>query len=381
MTRELWLQRVAALARALASGHESSPLDVLAEALPSLPRPVPAVGQLWRVTDASGQGAPTLVILTHVAAMLRGVVALEHTWAAGHDDLVLQADYTPTGRPLMACTWSDTPIPPTALAGCVGAIAARSMEPLLMVLQRQITGGFRLRAREVMDGNLENGAVLWEVWPVGDRGATRSFMAGPRILDETDPRVRLHEVVEQRTAWLGEAATTAIGEHAARTEERPLVGQLIDRLRAALEKLGLPTGVDAPAPTSLAGRLAGEALAGAVMGVVLQPAIAAAVRAAYPGRTAAGERFSAMVGAVTVVVSVDVSEDGVSLAVRASEGRSPFKGLHVALTATDHRGERLRVEDRTDESGMSWIAPQAVDCDEPIKIVLGRGEGRRVVIF
>jgi len=71
---------------------------------------VPKVGQLWTVRSREKRGAGAMVLLTHVADGLRGVLAIKETFVAGHDDLWVDAAISPLGRPLLLCTWVDTPI-------------------------------------------------------------------------------------------------------------------------------------------------------------------------------------------------------------------------------------------------------------------------------
>ncbi len=416
MSHELWRRRAEELVQAIEAdardGWVENPLEALAKALPQPPPPEPAVGQLWRVVppDPSSGDMPTLVILTHVSQVLRGVLSIEHTWMAGHDDLVIQAEDSPTRRPLLACPWSDTPVPRASLAGFVGEIDKPAMEPLLMLLQWRLTGGFKVRAREIVDGTAD-GAVRWEIWPTENRDAGSVFYTGPRILEEDDPRLQLREVLHQHTAWLADLATGELWERFGADEQVPWFEQVLMRLRIALEQLRPPAlkpstdstwpgemldslgpvrctlapDVGRGVPARLVGTTAGlvGTAAGVVVGTLsgLRSAATAAVPAANAEDQGDCERFAVEVDGVMAQVSLDATRSGeLSLTVQAADQGAPFKGLRVAIRAMGPEG-RLKKDDTTDERGMAWIGPVAIDLDHPIELILGRGPGKRVIRF
>ena len=170
-------------------------------------KPVDAeVGQVWRVTDPRRQNADCLVALTRVSdEVVRGVVAIEAPWLAGHEDIIASPDQSPTGEALVLCTWSDTPLPRAAFASFIGDLDPEVVFPLQMLLQHRMTGGFHMRARRT--SSFEGApVVVREVWSPATPTDRRSFVTGARIIEPKDARAEAQAFLAETTAWLGDAA-------------------------------------------------------------------------------------------------------------------------------------------------------------------------------
>jgi hypothetical protein len=332
----------AALVDALADRGDPDPLASLAAALPKAPPPAAAVGQLWRVVER-GARAQALVALTHVSEHLRGVTATEDTFVAATDDLLVAAADSPTGAPLALHAWRDVPVAADALQGFVGQLPEPVVTPLRMLLQRTLTGGFVLRAREA----LPDGSVRWSI---AERPGSpeASFVTGPRIADAADGRVAARAALRDASAWIEADALDALGE----PEPEPWHARVLARLRGALGALGAVFDVDGVFGDAPAGLEGGLALAGALR---------------HPNAPDAATELSFALSLADVRVCVrihlrddapasegpDTAEGGEAdllVVAETADGR-PFRGAEVSLRAATG----LLAEARTDRTGTATL--------------------------
>jgi hypothetical protein len=194
------------------------PLAQLAEVADSAKPESLTQGQVWSaIPDRAGQ-LPTLVALTHVSEVLRGVLASDFTFLAANDDVVVPPSESPTGREMILSAWSDTPVPKSALKHFVGEIGAETLDALLMVLQRELTGGFKLRATGV-DTEGEEPRIKWSITSEDDPSDSNTFLSGARITEVGDPRNGVRQALLDGTVWLSQRALEELGEVDGTAEE------------------------------------------------------------------------------------------------------------------------------------------------------------------
>ena len=164
------------------------PLRQLAAEIGRAEQPKYSPGQMWIAEPSDDKGLTVAVVLTHVSSVIRAVLATEATFIAGHDDILVDSVESPTGSELLLCAWSDTPVDRASLTEFVGAVGAGAMKSLLMYLQRELTGGFELRA--LRSGATPEGEerVLWSIRSVEIFDEVSLFETGSRIVDERDRR-------------------------------------------------------------------------------------------------------------------------------------------------------------------------------------------------
>ena len=395
------------LAEALAGPPSSygppDPLASITGALAPLQSAEPAVGQLWRAARTGGD-QQALVALTHVSGALRAVLATEDSWIASTEDLVVSASDSPTGCALALTTWSDTPLPRSSLRALIGCLPESVVEPLLMLLQRQLTGGFRLRAVESLSG-ADGAAIRWLI-SASDGGRACSFASGSRILDQTDGRVSVRAAMRGAAAWLADDAVAEVLERGQAPEPEPWHARMVAKFRAAVEALGDAVVGDAGA-RAVAG-LPGAAATGAALGSLSGAGIAAGgglfgfiprlgslinpaftvenfLRADGLQMRHGGARvgnapfsFTIPVGAAEVAVWLEFGVNLVDLLVKGSADGKPRRGVRVVLKISDAASTVSRSAS-TDKHGIATLRDVAVPSGAGVELILAdRGVHRSV---
>ncbi len=166
-------------------------------------------GQIWSVQSANPADMPCLVVLTRVeGSRLQGCLVVELPWLASHDDFWLSAERSPTGEPLLLCTWRPVLFERGHLGGCVGALSVEVLEALGLWLERQTQSGVRLRAAGSED--ISDGLTLisWSISKRSQPDQKHFFRTGSRILDDDDPRLELRTALSEATAYLQQSPVT-----------------------------------------------------------------------------------------------------------------------------------------------------------------------------
>ena len=171
----------------------------------------PRVGQLWTALSTKRPGHGTLVLLTYVdGESLRAVNVFRETCIAATDDVWIPEDSSPLPYPLIASTWTDTPLLKGHLFNIMGEVSDDTMEPLLMVLQNNLTGGFRAKAvAATLSQSTEDPDVEWAIAPNNRPDLKYGYSTGRRILDDNDPRNEARNLITKRVSWLASEAIDA----------------------------------------------------------------------------------------------------------------------------------------------------------------------------
>lgn len=366
----------------LSQEGDDDPLASLAAAVEHAASPRPAVGQLWRAVRY-GRPGQALVALTHLGDVARGVVASPDTFLAATDDVLVPGADSPTGEALTLHTWLDVPIRLDALEGCVGMLPPHVVEPLLMFLQRQLTGGFVLRAQESLDGAGPE-AVRWRIAPRGAPDRARAFVTGSHIVDDADGRVAARAVLRGKVAWVAEDALAALIEEG---HVKPWHLAFAESLRSALRAIG--ASFDVPQTEFGAGTpVFGLPIAGAVslsslpaLGSLLVSAFSGgtpqfALRQGPAGRGDETVTFALPVGEARVAVRVHVREGEIDLLVMARKRSRPLRKLKVTVRVDDVPFGPLRA---TDRGGVASIAGIAVRPGARVEMEFSHGRVKHLV--
>lgn len=186
------------------------PLRRLAAEIGRAEQPKYSPGQMWIAEPGEGKGLIVTVVLTHVSSVIRAVLATEATFIAGHDDILVDSGESPTASELLLCAWSDTPVDRSSLKEFVGVVGSAAMRSLLMYLQRELTGGFELRAlRSGMTPEGEH-RILWSIAPAKSSANVSFFETGSRIVNEEDARRSVRSAYLLGTRWVAKAAYAAM---------------------------------------------------------------------------------------------------------------------------------------------------------------------------
>lgn len=163
---------------------------------------VPQIGDLWMARGLQGGELPVMVMITTVGVGLRALVVLDEPELAGLDDLLVPPEESPTGTALALCLWREVPLAPGALWVRIGAMPDAVIEPALMLLQEQLTGGFRRKPIGV--GRLTTGQPVsrWVTAPEAEPEHSRSYLTGAMIYRPDDPRLRVRETLHRHTQYL-----------------------------------------------------------------------------------------------------------------------------------------------------------------------------------
>lgn len=165
-----------------------------------------SVGDLWIATGGP-EDLPMLVAVTWIEGDLaRCVVVLDEPNLATSEDMLVSEQDSPLGVPLALCIWRDVPVPTESLHRYLGALPVIVIEPLTMLLQNRLTGGFR--RTPIGPARLRSGepGVRWSIEPADGSGPRYEHLAGAPVLRSLDPRLRVREVLSVRSAYLEAAA-------------------------------------------------------------------------------------------------------------------------------------------------------------------------------
>jgi hypothetical protein len=366
----------------LSQEGDDDPLASLAAAVAHGASPRPAVGQLWRAVR-HGRPGQALVALTHLGDVARGVVASPDTFLAATDDVLVPGADSPTGEALTLHTWLDVPIRLDALAGCVGTLPPHVVEPLLMFLQRQITGGFVLRAQESLEGAGPE-AVRWSIAPRGAPDRARAFVTGSHIIDDADGRVAARVVLRGVVAWVAEDALAALSDEG---HVKPWHIAFADSLRSALRAIG--ASFDVPETEFGAGAPAFGLTSLGAMSLSSLPPLGALLVSAVSGgtpqlalRQGPAERgdemitFALPVGGARVSAKVHAREGEIDLLVMARKESRPLRGLKVTVRVD---GVPFGAPRATDRGGFASIAGIAVKPGARVEMEFSHGRVKHLV--
>lgn len=169
----------------------------------------PRVGDLW-LTYGTSENPPVLIAISWVGdRFCRAVFVLEEPELAAEDDLLVSAEQCSLGAPLALCAWRDLPVSKGDLRQLVGVLPDDIIEPLAMMLQHRLTGGFRRRVLGSNRLSSGEGGVRWLIEPAGESGHAVEFLSGAPVLTEIDPRVRVRQEIVTFTTHLEERALMA----------------------------------------------------------------------------------------------------------------------------------------------------------------------------
>lgn len=175
-------------------------------------RSAPRVGDLWTTRGRRYQDLPAVVVVTCAEpGSLRAVVAFEEPELASSDDVLVAAEQSPTGAPLALCSWRDVPIAAQDLDRLLGVLPDSVVEPLTMLLQRQILGGFEIRPVDVARLSTGETALRWTIESTREDSIACEFLTGAQILRDADPRLRVRQILLQSTLYLERDALEDIG--------------------------------------------------------------------------------------------------------------------------------------------------------------------------
>jgi len=173
------------------------------------------VGQVWFVEAPSGAHASMLLVLTHSSGpFLRGVITHGCHELATTDDVVVDADQSPTGQSLVMCLWGDVPVHEESLTFLVGEVPRPALEAALMLLQARLSGGFILRA---VDADIGQSMIRWTIAPVCAPERVQKFVTGTRVIRPEDARLLVRKKLLQQSEWVAARAFSQLlpteGEH------------------------------------------------------------------------------------------------------------------------------------------------------------------------
>lgn len=207
----------------------------------------PRVGDLW-LTWGTPQDPPTLIALTWVGDEVnRAVIAMDEPDLAAGDDILLSAEQSPLGVPLALCAWRDIPVAEGDLHEFVGALPDSVMDPLAMILQDRITGGFKRRALGATRLSTGEGAVRWRIEPSDRKVPGSEYLAGAPLLDHADPRLRVRQELLRFSDYLERDAVKATAELVL----RETVEDLLAWWRSLMPTIAFPTAFRRPRPAFL----------------------------------------------------------------------------------------------------------------------------------
>lgn len=183
-------------------------------------KPPARVGDLW-LTRGTSEDPPTLIAITWIGdGLYRAVVVLDEPELAAADDLLLSAEQCALGVPLALCAWRDLPVAEADLSRLVGSLPDAIVEPLAMLLQHNLTGGFRRRPLGSSRLSTGEGGVRWLIESSGDDRHAAEYLSGAPILSESDPRIRVRQELVRFTTYLEHNALQDLAVHAHVGEER-----------------------------------------------------------------------------------------------------------------------------------------------------------------
>ncbi len=165
-------------------------------------RKSPRIGDLWLTRGSRYQDLPVLVAITHAEPdAVRAVLAFEEPELAGSDDVLVSAEQSPTSAPLVLCSWRDVPIAIQDLESLLGVLPDSVIEPLAMLLQARLLGGFVRKPVDVARLSTGEPALRWAIETEGgDTGC--EYLTGSQILREADPRLRVRQELLRHSQYL-----------------------------------------------------------------------------------------------------------------------------------------------------------------------------------
>jgi hypothetical protein len=247
----------------------ASPLLAIAEAVAGGLVPKPGVGQIWSVDPPDGEdGIGALVALTEVSPTIAAVLVSDQTWLASNDDIIVTADDSPWDEEFLLCTWKKYRVARRSLVGHLGDLRESTIQVLEMLTRHRDRGGFRLRAHESSRTDEGLDRLRWTIAKGADDAAARSFLAGPRILDDDDLRGQVRASLADATRWVEQVALEARV-----AEGSPLT---VDLVRVFLQKTLEPfvPGDSTSATQHAAGARRGVRGAGVLAGLAATGALA-----------------------------------------------------------------------------------------------------------
>jgi hypothetical protein len=194
-------------AEALTKGPSGAP-GLLSTVVESLPAPDVTrrieVGQVWCVEARSGVLDSMLLVLTHSSGpFLRGVVTHGCQELATTDDVVVDADQSPTSQSLVLCTWGDVPVHEASLTFLVGEVPRPALKAALMLLQARLSGGFTLRA---VGAESTKSLLRWTIAPVCAPEQVQTFVTGTRVIRPEDARLLVRKKLLEHSEWIAAQA-------------------------------------------------------------------------------------------------------------------------------------------------------------------------------
>jgi hypothetical protein len=139
-------------------------------------------------------------------------VAFEEPELAASDDILVSGEQSPTGGPLVLCSWRDVPVISQDLDRLIGVLPDSVIEPLAMMLQERISGGFVRRPVDVARLPTGETALRWVIEPKDGKTTGCEYLTGAQILRESDPRLRVREELVCHTRYLERDVMERIGD-------------------------------------------------------------------------------------------------------------------------------------------------------------------------
>src|ERR1051326_1176676 len=166
----------------------------------------PEVGDVW-MTRGAPSDLPFAVAITWVdRGACRGVLVLEEAELASSDDVIVNAELSPLGVAIALCLWRDVPISTKSLDVFLGTLSDDILEPMAMLLQQRLTGGFH--KIPVGPAQLSTGepAARWTISAEDGAKAVCAYVTGTPIMRAGDPRLNVRDVLAKYSAYVEIAA-------------------------------------------------------------------------------------------------------------------------------------------------------------------------------
>lgn len=183
--------------------------------LPSAPRRTPQVGDIWMLKKKEKQ---TLALITfHDEDVTRGVLLGNEITVASQDDVLIPPQDNTLNRQLFASLWWDEPFTREHCTHFLGRVERPSLDVVLYLLQNQLTGGYRVRAKE--RAIRENTPVIvWTISSIGNPQKVLEYTTGRMLLSPQDLRYEARSILRSAHEWV----------------EQPLVQSVFERILASL---------------------------------------------------------------------------------------------------------------------------------------------------
>jgi hypothetical protein len=166
----------------------------------------PQAGDVWKARGGP-EDSPIVVVVTWVeGSQARGVVVLDEPELATAEDYLVPLEESPLGTPIALCVWRDIPLTTGSLYRRIGQLSPEVMEPLAMLLQDRLTGGFVRRPFASATISTGEHGVRWSIEPDDGNGPELSFVTGAPVIRKADPRLKVREELSSRSAYLEAAA-------------------------------------------------------------------------------------------------------------------------------------------------------------------------------